>query len=404
MQPRRSLVVGLAAVALVSLGTSQCEVSEVGPSIYQAFKAQSRLVRELLERVGVLEEQVADLAACTCCCDGRLEPVCGADGHTYVNACEARCAGVRVAERGPCDGGRCGGPDGLRCSDGEFCELPPGCEPLDFGRCLEKPEVCTEEYAPVCGCDGVTYSNDCERRAAGVPLAHRGECEAPPDACEDNADCAAGDFCATPPGRCEAKGECMPRPEACPRVFDPVCGCDGRTYPNACEAAASGVSVAHRGECAPPVCHTDETCPEGSFCEFRECPSDATVALAGQCVPKPDACPEIFRPVCGCDGVTYDNDCFRRAAGVTKAHDGPCEEPPARCRDNADCADASLFCAKPTGACEEGGACKERPRICPLVVDPVCGCDGTTYGNACEAAAAGVSVAHDARCEAALLR
>ena len=36
--------------------------------------------------------------------------------------------------------------------------------------------LCTEEYDPVCGCNGVTYSNSCYADRSGVTLYISGEC------------------------------------------------------------------------------------------------------------------------------------------------------------------------------------------------------------------------------------
>jgi hypothetical protein len=75
-------------------------------------------------------------------------------------------------------------------------------------------------------------------------------------------------------------------------------------------------------QCGGFVIHPQE-CNHGLFCQ-RQAGQCFIADISGTCARIPRFCPRIFRPVCGCDGKTYANDCERMRARVSKNHDGKC--------------------------------------------------------------------------------
>lgn len=95
----------------------------------------------------------------------------------------------------PCETGPGANPD-LQCfSLNEFCQLLEGVcnnkSGVNTGVCKSVPDNCIEIYTPVCGCDGVTYSNACKAHGSSQSVSRGGECETPkPTATDGDGDIA----------------------------------------------------------------------------------------------------------------------------------------------------------------------------------------------------------------------
>lgn len=183
------------------------------------------------------------------------------------------------------------------CSESQYCKSDV-CNQV--GVCTPKPQACTLEYDPVCGCDNITYSNSCVAAANGVNIKSKNciveECNQDIDCgthqdpnckyicrdnecveiCEDsltcssNNDCNEGYFCKSI--NCNEIGECIPIPSYCPEIYNPVCGCDNKTYDNNCFASMNGVNISSQNECRDdePILQCGGfaglTCSDGYVC------------------------------------------------------------------------------------------------------------------------------------------
>jgi hypothetical protein len=135
-------------------------------------------------------------------CTLEYNPVCGCNGVEYPNPCFAQIDGVQYWDSGSCDE-QCQGPENpyLYCTneiawvcgcDGQtyanscYAERA-GINDWTYGQCNNTPcvdpnvipddeQYCIQLYDPVCGCNGVEYSNSCYALYAGVTEWTDGPC------------------------------------------------------------------------------------------------------------------------------------------------------------------------------------------------------------------------------------
>ena len=87
-------------------------------------------------------------------------------------------------------GEACGGAANITCNSALWCQKTTAgqCKTADAaGQCDKAPAFCMQIHRPVCGCNGKTYANDCERQKVRVQLDYIGACPKEPKAKDEKA-------------------------------------------------------------------------------------------------------------------------------------------------------------------------------------------------------------------------
>ncbi len=153
-------------------------------------------------------------------------------------------------------------------------------------------------------------------------------------------------------------------------------------------ASQDGGAGAIDGGVVPVLCLVGgkQVCKSNQFCKLLA--ASKSCAGQGQCAPKKCDCPKLLKPVCGCDGQTYNSPCLAGCKGQNIKSDGKCPQSvtcgDGKCQGKENCQTCAKDCGKCPNECKVHADCVDQKKCtidtcelgkCLHTVIPQAACD-----------------------------
>lgn len=287
---------------------------------------------------GVCSEDTETPITCKqdCGSPARCEPtncseVCGVWSASYpelAEKCLQTC--LNGNPTGACNDAtvQCKGGGTSGCvSDSQCNPLQPYCN-VSTGLCQSTPVgggggiTCPPIYEPVCGTNGVTYSNECEARKANILVQYTGECKA--TIC-GNATCEPGEDAMNCPIDCQQQSQCVDNDRDGRFARSPLCPMGDDCNDNNPNVRPGAIEVCDNldNNCdgqvdennicgGPGGCEPITQCPSGAYDLDRVCTNGCeyicTFTGPEQCNGRDDDCNGQLDENNVCGGASSCND------------------------------------------------------------------------------------------------